>query len=69
MNSPAPRPFRFGITTTSIGSRAAFQDRARRLEADGWSTLLLPDHLGAASTLTPLVSAADVTTDLRVGSL
>jgi len=29
----------------------------------------MPDHVGAASTFAPLVSAADVTTDLRVGSL
>jgi probable F420-dependent oxidoreductase len=63
------RPFRFGVNTTNIGSRAAWQERARRLEAEGWSTLLVPDHLGAVSTFVPLVSAADVTTELRVGSL
>jgi alkanesulfonate monooxygenase SsuD/methylene tetrahydromethanopterin reductase-like flavin-dependent oxidoreductase (luciferase family) len=64
-----PRPFRFGVTTTGLGSRSAWQDRARRLEGEGWSTLLTPDHLGSSSTFAPLVSAADVTTDLRVGSL
>ena len=64
-----PRPFRFGVNTTSIESRVAWQDRARQLEAEGWSTLLVPDHLGAVSTFVPLVSAADVTTELRVGSL
>jgi alkanesulfonate monooxygenase SsuD/methylene tetrahydromethanopterin reductase-like flavin-dependent oxidoreductase (luciferase family) len=69
MTSSTPRPFRFGVTTTGIASRAAWQDHARRLEAEGWSTLLLPDHLGVASTFAPLVSAADATTDLRVGSL
>ena len=63
------RPFRFGINTTATGSRAEWQDRARRLEADGWSTLLVPDHLGGVSTFAPLVSAADVTSTLRVGSL
>ena len=63
------RPFRFGVNTTGIESRAAWQERARRLEAEGWSTLLVPDHLGAVSTFAPLVSAAEVTTDLRVGSL
>lgn len=63
------RPFRFGVNTTSIDSRTAWQDRARRLEGEGWSTLLVPDHLGAASTFAPLVSAADVTAELRVGSL
>ena len=64
-----PRPFRFGVNTTSIESRASWQERARRLEAEGWSTLLVPDHLGGVSTFVPLVSAADVTTELRVGSL
>src|SRR6516162_9517172 len=63
------RPFRFGINTTATGSRAEWQDRARRLEADGWSTLLVPDHLGGVSTFAPLVSAADVTSTLRVCSL
>jgi probable F420-dependent oxidoreductase len=63
------RPFRFGVNTTAIGSRAAWQERARRLEAEGWSTLLVPDHLGGVSTFVPLVSAADVTSTLRVGSL
>jgi probable F420-dependent oxidoreductase len=63
------RPFRFGVNTTGIESRAAWQDRARRLEADGWSTLLVPDHLGGVSTFAPLVSAADATSALRVGSL
>lgn len=64
-----PRPFRFGVNTTSIESRTTWQERARRLESEGWSTLLLPDHLGGVSTFAPLVSAADVTTELRVGSL
>ncbi|HEX6394366.1 MAG TPA: TIGR03621 family F420-dependent LLM class oxidoreductase [Acidimicrobiales bacterium] len=64
-----PRPFRFGVNTTAIHSRSAWQDRARRLEAEGWSTVLVPDHLGGASTFAPLISAADVTTDLRVGNL
>jgi len=64
-----PRPFRFGVNTTSIESRTAWQERARRLEGEGWSTLLVPDHLGAVSTFAPLVSASDVTTELRVGSL
>src|ERR1700756_2848533 len=61
--------FRFGVNTTTIQSRATWQDRARRLEAEGWSTVLVPDHLGGVSPCAPLVSAADVTTDLRVGNL
>lgn len=63
------RPFRFGVVTTSIESRAMWWDRARRLEAEGWSTLLVTDHLGRLSTFASLVSAADATSELRVGSL
>jgi Luciferase-like monooxygenase len=63
------RPFRFGVNTPGIESRAAWQDRARRLEADGWSTLVVPDHLGGVSAFAPPVSAADATSALRVGSL
>lgn len=64
-----PRPFRFGVNTNGIESRTAWQERARRLEGDGWSTLLVPDHLGGVSTFAPLVSAADATSALRVGNL
>jgi probable F420-dependent oxidoreductase len=63
------RPFRFGVNTTRIQSRAAWKERARRLEAEGWSTILVPDHVGGVSTFAPLVSAAEATTDLRVGNL
>ncbi len=68
--TPPLRPFRFGVNVVSpIGSRTAWQERARRIEGDGWSTLLVPDHLGLSSAFAPLVSAADVTTSLRVGTL
>jgi probable F420-dependent oxidoreductase len=45
-------------------------DKARRAEDLGYSTLLIDDHLyNAFAPLTALVSAADATTSLRVGSL
>ena len=50
-------------------SRQAWQDRARQTEAEGWSTLLVADHLGMGSAFAGLVSAADVTTTLRLGTL
>src|SRR6185436_19479226 len=41
----------------------------RRVEALGYSTLLVPDHVAPIlSPLLPLLSAADVTTDLHVGT-
>jgi probable F420-dependent oxidoreductase len=63
------REFRFGLSVRDAGSRAAWQDRARQAEALGFSTLVVPDHLvEALPPLVPLVSAADATERLRVGT-
>lgn len=66
---PTPKPFRFGVHAPRLTTRKDLQDFARGAEGDGWSTLLMADHLGLAASLPPLVSAADVTTTLRVGTL
>jgi probable F420-dependent oxidoreductase len=64
------RAFRFGILTGGAASRTAWIDKARQAEALGYSTLLIDDHLyNTFAVLTALVSAADATTSLRVGSL
>ena len=69
------RPFRFGVSARLAasgpgGSRAAWADRARRIEQLGYSTLLIPDHLlpECLPPLVSLMSAADATTTLRVGT-
>jgi probable F420-dependent oxidoreductase len=65
-----PRPFRFGVSVHGSKSRAEWRDIARQAEALGYSTLLLPDHLGdQLSPIPALVAAADATSILRVGSL
>ncbi len=65
-----PRPFRFGVSVHGSKSRAEWRDIARQAEALGYSTLLLPDHLGdQLSPIPALVAAADATSMLRVGSL
>src|SRR5947209_20172054 len=65
-----PRPFRFGVSVHGSKSRAEWRGIARQAEASGYSTLLLPDHLGDHSSPIPaLVAAADATSTLRVGSL
>jgi probable F420-dependent oxidoreductase len=65
-----PRPFRFGVSVHGSKSRAEWRDIARQAEALGYSTLLLPDHLGdQLSPIPALVAAADATSLLRVGSL
>ena len=64
-----PKPFRFGVTAPRLTTRKDLQDFARAAEGDGWSTLLMADHLGLAACLPPLVSAADATTTLRFGTM
>jgi alkanesulfonate monooxygenase SsuD/methylene tetrahydromethanopterin reductase-like flavin-dependent oxidoreductase (luciferase family) len=51
------------------GEPSHWQEKARRAEALGYSTLLTPDHVvDILPPLVPLVSAADATTTLRVGT-
>ena len=64
------RAFRFGILTGGAASRKAWIEKAKQAESIGYSTLLIDDHLfNKFAPLTALVSAADATTSLRVGSL
>ncbi|HEY3909139.1 MAG TPA: LLM class F420-dependent oxidoreductase [Stellaceae bacterium] len=63
------KPFRFGVNVGPSRSRAEWVEKARRLEALGYDVLTVPDHL--ADFLAPmpaLVSAAEATTTLRVGT-
>ena len=63
------KPFRFGINARDARSRAEWQDKARKIEALGYSTLMVPDHLWPVLAPIPaLVSAAAATTTLRVGT-
>jgi probable F420-dependent oxidoreductase len=50
-------------------SRSAWQDKARRVEDLGYSVFLVPDHLAAMlATIPAVMSAADATTRLRIGT-
>ena len=65
----APRPFRFGVNVWGAGSRGEWIDKARKIEALGYSVLTMPDHLGEFfAPLPALMSAAAATTHLRVGT-
>lgn len=67
--SEASRPFRFGIALGAPMSRKQFTETARQVESLGYSTLLLPDHFTEQLAPIPaLMSAAEATTSLRVGS-
>ena len=66
----AHRPFRFGIQASNASSRAEWVDLAKRAEANGFSTLTMPDHFGDQLAPVPaMMTAADATTDLRVCAL
>src|SRR5438445_8837657 len=63
------KPFRFGINARDAGSRAEWQDKARRVEGLGYSALMVPDHLAAMLAPIPAaVSPAAATKSLRVGT-
>ena len=62
------KPFRFGVNTRGADSRSELVERARKVEALGFSSLLVPDHLADLfPPLLPLVTIAEATTTLRVG--
>jgi probable F420-dependent oxidoreductase len=63
------KPFRFGVSG-GRATRAEWLDLARKAEALGYSTLLLPDHFGRQlAPLPALLAAAMVTHHLRVGTI
>jgi probable F420-dependent oxidoreductase len=65
-----PRPFRFGVQLSWADTGAEWAALARKAEGLGYSTLFVPDHFGdQLSPAVALMSAADATTDLRVGPL
>ena len=65
------RPFRFGGGAMAVPSRAAWVEQARKVEAQGYAIFLLPDHFVPQwfPPLTALMSVADATTTLRVGTI
>ena len=65
-----PRPFRFGVQEHRASNAKAWREKARLVEGLGYSTVYLPDHFGdQLGPIAALMSAADATTTLRVGSL
>jgi probable F420-dependent oxidoreductase len=65
----SPRSFRFGLLVSGARSVSEWRETARKAEDLGFSTLLIADHFGRQlAPLPALVSAADATTTLRVGT-
>jgi len=63
------RPFRFGVVTAQARSGEEWAEKARRVEALGYATLVIPDNLQyTLAALPALAVAAAATRTLRVGT-
>lgn len=63
------RSIRFGLVFTDEATGPGFSELAKRVEQDGFSTLLVADHLHNPMACGPLImAAAAATSTLRVGS-
>ncbi|HZO62644.1 MAG TPA: TIGR03621 family F420-dependent LLM class oxidoreductase [Gaiellaceae bacterium] len=63
------RPFRFGVNLRGARSRSEWREKARRAEALGFDTVLVPDHLSDLLPPFPaLMAAAEATASVRVGT-
>lgn len=62
------KDFRFGVSLFDARSRAKVQDTARRAEELGFDVVHVPDHLGAPAPFPVLMSAAAVTSTVRLGT-
>ncbi|MDO8506428.1 MAG: TIGR03621 family F420-dependent LLM class oxidoreductase [Candidatus Limnocylindria bacterium] len=65
------RPIRFATQTGGAPSAEEWLARAKRIEALGYDTLAMPDHMvgGAWAAMPALAALAQVTTKLRLGTL
>jgi probable F420-dependent oxidoreductase len=68
VGSYTSHPFRFGVGVHAVKSRAALQDKARRLEGFGFDVINLPDHLRAPAPFPALTAIAQATKTARVGT-
>ena len=69
MTTPAPRPFRFGVSGRG-NTLAEWRDFARKAEDLGYASLVLPDHFSRQlAPLPALTAAAQATSRLRLGTL
>jgi probable F420-dependent oxidoreductase len=66
---PLVRPFRFAVMAERGRSATHWSEVARRAEALGYDTFLMPDHItDQLAPVAALTAAAAATTTLRVGS-
>jgi len=63
------RPYRFGVEIFSASSRTNLINKTRQIEDLGYKVLLVSDHFFSFGPVAALVTAAEATRTLRVGSL
>lgn len=68
-NDLTPRPFRFAVGITTTGPRKEWQDRARRAEDLGFDVIQVADHLRMVSPFPALITMAEATNRVRVGTM
>lgn len=63
------KPFRFGVNLRQTQSRSDWAEKARKVEALGYDSFNVPDHLtDLIAPLPALVAAAEATKTLKVGT-
>ena len=64
------KPFRFAVQTSTSPDGKSWREKARKVEALGYSTLYIPDHFGDQwGPIVGMTIAAEATTTLNVGAL
>ncbi|MGV0745178.1 LLM class F420-dependent oxidoreductase [Mycolicibacterium sp. XJ870] len=63
-----PNDFRFGVSLRAAESQAQLADAAGQAEDLGFDVLNVPDHLGAPAPFPTLMTAANATSTLRIGT-
>ena len=68
---PHDRKFRFGVQTRARRQAQEWREKARKVEALGYSTLYMPDHFldSVHAPMVGIAMAAEATETLRVGTL
>ena len=62
-------PIKLGLALLGQGPVAEMAEQARRAESIGFQVILLPDHLGFAAPLVPLVAIAQAAPTVQVSNL
>lgn len=65
----APRPFRFSVGLGGADSRAEWRKKAQQAEDLGYDVITVPDHLGMISPFPALITMAEATNRVRVGTM